>query len=116
MTVVLGGPKVKLLVVEGCEPCAELEEVIKPLIEAGDIQVVDGLSDEGQKLLQDHREIDHVPYAFVEGSQPGAIRKCDIRQTEDGTIMFECKEETPRNTTIKESQRSASEESNGASS
>ena len=80
---------VKLLVLDGCEPCDELKEIVKPMIEAGEIQLVDGMSDEGQKFLHEHREIDHVPYAFIEDS-PGNIRKCDVRR-EGEVILFECK-------------------------
>ena len=79
---------VKILVLDGCEPCAEVKELSKGLIDAGEVRLVDGMSDEGQKLLHEHREIDHVPYAFVEG-ETGQLRKCSILLHEDG-IEFNC--------------------------
>lgn len=80
------GP-VKILVVDGCEPCVEVKELARPLIEAGEVRLVDGMSDEGQQFLQTHPGVDHVPYAFVDEGQ--GIRQCKIRLFDDG-IEFDC--------------------------
>lgn len=83
----MASPPVKILVLDGCEPCAEVKDLAKGLIDAGEVRLVDGMSDEGQQLLHEHREIDHVPYAFVE--EAGRLRKCSILLHEDG-IEFNC--------------------------
>ncbi len=78
----------KIVTLPGCEPCEDVLAAAKPLIDAGEMQVIDGMSDEGQAFLQAHPEVNHVPFLFVE--EVGGLRSCALKRGSDGGVVVDC--------------------------
>lgn len=77
-------PRIITLVQEGCGACEDAKIALAPLVEAGEVEIMDVTKDPEAMLLAAAHDIDLFPAAFVmlsDGSLFGQV--CDITTSDD---------------------------------